>query len=213
LQSRRAGEFPAVRPQSDGIGSVSKEKSMELSPELKFGLPNGWVLLVFFYIVFGVLLMSFPKSVVARLYDRSGWTKTQRILSATGKLFILSWLFLMIFTPLVIGSAVFFLGVFLYALGLIGFVLALLNFRDTPPEQPVTRGLYQISRNPQQVSILVALFGISLAVGSWLAVLLIAIGAVVAHVRVLAEEQSCLEQYGASYESYMKRVPRYFVFF
>jgi protein-S-isoprenylcysteine O-methyltransferase Ste14 len=213
LQSRRAGEFPAVRPQSDGIGSVSKEKPMELCPELKFGLLNGWVLLVFFYIVFGVLLMSFPKSVVARLYDRSGWTKTQRILSATGKLFILSWLLLMIFTPLVIGSAVFFLGVFLYALGLIGFVLALLNFRDTPSEQPVTRGLYQISRNPQQVSILVALFGISLAVGSWLAVLLMAIGAVVAHVRVLAEEQSCLEQYGASYESYMNRVPRYFAFF
>ena len=186
---------------------------MELSPELKFGLLNGWVPLVFFYVVFGILLMSFPKSVVVRLYDRSGWTKTQRILSVAGKIFIVSWLFLVIFTPLVIDRAVFFLGAFLYALGLIGFALALLNYKDTPPDQPVTRGFYRISRNPQQVSILVAFFGISLAVGSWLAVLLIAIGAVAAHVRVLAEEQSCLEQYGASYESYMKRVPRYFVFF
>lgn len=186
---------------------------MEFSPELKLGLLNGWLPLVFFYVVFGILLMSFPRSVVARLYDRSGWTRTQRILSVAGKLFILSWLLLAIFTPLIIDNAVFFLGAFFYVLGLIGFALALLNYKDTPLDQPVTRGFYRISRNPQQISILVAFFGISLAVGSWLAALLIAIGAAVAHVRVLAEEKSCLEQYGASYKSYMECVPRYFVFF
>ena len=51
---------------------------MELTPEINPGLLNGWVLLIFFYTVFGILLVSFPKNVVARLYDRSAWSKNKR---------------------------------------------------------------------------------------------------------------------------------------
>ena len=186
---------------------------MNLIPELHFGVRNGWPLLVFFYVVYGILLLSFPRPVVTRLYDRSGWTRNQEILSRAGKLFIVSWLVIVVLTPLTTDNAVFFLGLALYALGLAGFAFALSNFRDTPPDRPVTRGFYRISRNPQQASILVAFLGISLAVGSWLAVLLIAAGGVAAHVRVLAEEKTCLEQYGESYRRYMEEVPRYFLFF
>ena len=51
---------------------------MELTPEINPGLLNGWVFLIFFYTVFGILLVSFPKNVVARLYDRSAWSKNKR---------------------------------------------------------------------------------------------------------------------------------------
>ena len=186
---------------------------MELIPEIGLGLLNGWLPLALFYIIFGMMLLAFPKSVVARLYDRSGWTNTQRNLSAFGKLFIFSWLFLTIFSSLKIGRVAFFLGITLYIIGLGGMVVALLNYKDTPLDKPVTKGLYKISRNPQQVTILVAFIGISLMIGSWLTVIILGIGAILAHVRVLAEERSCLEQYGSSYENYMEEVPRYFVFF
>ncbi|TEU00360.1 MAG: isoprenylcysteine carboxylmethyltransferase family protein [Anaerolineales bacterium] len=186
---------------------------MELTPEINPGLLNGWVLLVFFYTVFGILLLSFPKSVVARLYDRSAWSMAQKILSAIGKLFIFSWFALVILTPLNIGHAVFIIGGAIYLLGLLGFVLSLLNFKDTPLDQPVTEGLYRISRNPQQVSILLSYLGISIAIGSWVAVLLITVGAFMSHIRVIAEERSCLQQYGDSYRQYIERVPRYFLFF
>ncbi|HEY71517.1 MAG TPA: isoprenylcysteine carboxylmethyltransferase family protein, partial [Anaerolineae bacterium] len=83
----------------------------------------------------------------------------------------------------------------------------------TPLDQPVTRGLYQISRNPQQVSIFIAYVGISLTMGSWLSLLLITIGITWGHVRVLAEEETCLKNYGDAYREYMARVPRYFLFF
>jgi protein-S-isoprenylcysteine O-methyltransferase Ste14 len=33
------------------------------------------------------------------------------------------------------------------------------------------------------------------------------------HFVVIAEEKSCLEQYGGSYREYMKKKPRYFLFF
>ncbi len=186
---------------------------MELTPEINLGLLNGWLLLVFFYTVFGVLLLSFPKSVVARLYDRSAWSKRQKTLSAIGKLFILAWFALVILTPLNIWHVVFVLGGAIYLLGLLGFVLSLFNFKDTPLDQPVTKGLYRISRNPQQVSILLSYLGISMAIGSWVAVILITIGAIMSHIRVIAEERSCLQQYGDSYRQYLEQVPRYFLFF
>jgi protein-S-isoprenylcysteine O-methyltransferase Ste14 len=195
------------------LEGVLQANDMELIPEIRLGLLNGWLPLALFYIIFGILLFTFPKSVVARLYDRSGWTKTQRNLTAFGKLFIFTWLFLVIFTPLEFGRGAFVLGISLYLIGLVGIVNALLNYKDTPLDQPVTIGLYSISRNPQQVTILMIFLGISLMIGSWLAVILLGIGAVFAHIRVHAEERSCLEQYGASYENYMEEVPRYFVFF
>ncbi|HEY44044.1 MAG TPA: hypothetical protein G4O11_08695 [Anaerolineae bacterium] len=185
---------------------------MELLPELKIGLLNGWLPLILFYTIFGLMLLSFPKSVVARLYDRSGWTEKQKTLSAFGKLFMFSWIFIAIFTPIKLSQGAFVLGCLLYALGLAGIVVALLNYKDTPLDRPVTIGLYKVSRNPQQITILILFLGISFAVGSWLAVFLLAIGAVMAHIRILAEEKSCLEQYGVSYKNYMEQVPRYFVF-
>jgi protein-S-isoprenylcysteine O-methyltransferase Ste14 len=192
---------------------IFEEYGMELIPEIRLGLLNGWLPLALFYIFFGIMLIAFPKSVVARLYDRSGWTVTQRNLSALGKLFMFSWLFLAIFTPLKFNRVAFILGVFIYLIGLLGIVVALLNYKDTPLDQPVTKGLYRISRNPQQVTILMIFLGTSLMIGAWLALILLGIGTAFAHVRILAEEKSCLEQYGASYANYMEEVPRYFVFF
>lgn len=186
---------------------------MELSPKMGLGPLNGWVLLVFFYIVYGILLLSFPKSVVARLYDRTAWNKPQKIFSATGKMFILTWFVLVFLTPLNVGHVMFFLGGAIYLLGLLGFVFSLLNYKVTPLDQPVTTGLYRISRNPQQVSILLSYLGISLTIGSWAALLLITVGAFMSHIRVIAEERSCLVQYGDSYRQYIERVPRYFLFF
>ena len=107
----------------------------------------------------------------------------------------------------------FILGGAFYLLGLLGFVLSLLNYKDTPLDQPVIKGLYRISRNPQQVSILLSYMGIGLAIGSWMAALLITIGSFMSHIRVIAEERSCLQQYGDSYRQYIEGVPRYFLFF
>jgi len=186
---------------------------MELFPQLGLALSNGWILLVLFYAVYGIMLLAFNRAVVARLYDRSRWSGKEKWLSASGKLLILSWFALVILTPLNTGLAVLAPGLALYVLGLVGFVIALLNFNAAPLEHPVMKGLYRWSRNPQQATIFIAYVGISVAIGSWLALLLITLGFVWGHVRVVAEEQTCLAQYGDSYREYMDRVPRYFLFF
>jgi protein-S-isoprenylcysteine O-methyltransferase Ste14 len=51
------------------------------------------------------------------------------------------------------------------------------------------------------------------AIGSWLALFMLMMSKLFQHFGILAEEEACLAQYGDSYRAYMKRVPRYFVFF
>jgi protein-S-isoprenylcysteine O-methyltransferase Ste14 len=159
------------------------------------------------------LLWAFPKDVVARLYDKSGRTRRQKIVIYIGSLLAFIYFALIIFTPLKIGSNVFIPGIILFALGLAGFVIALFNFKNAPLDRPVTRGLYRISRHPQQLMFFISFLGICIAIGSWPALFIKIISSLFLHSRILAEEKACLERYGDSYRDYMKRVPRYFLFF
>ena len=186
---------------------------MELFPNLELGLINGWILIVFFFVAYGIMLIFFPRNVIARLYDRSGQRKDQVLRRLFGVILVLFWYVLAILTPLKIGTMVFVIGISIYSLGLIGFVIALDNFKNTPVDQPATNGIYRISRHPQQLTVSISFLGIGIAIGSWLAFALIVLGVIGAHYKILAEEETCLEQYGESYKNYMDRIPRYFLFF
>jgi protein-S-isoprenylcysteine O-methyltransferase Ste14 len=186
---------------------------MELIPQLRVGWFNGWILLVIYAAVFGAVLWALPRSVVSRLYDQSGWTSKQRTITRIGKVFALTCTVLFVLVPLKVGRGVFGLGVTVFGFGLVGLVVALINFAQMPPGEPATKGLYRVSRNPQWVALVLVYLGASLAVGSWLNVLLVAILAALFHVRILAEERSCIHLYGDDYQRYMKQVPRYLLFF
>jgi len=186
---------------------------MELLPTLKIGWLNGWLLLALLGLTQWISFLVFPKEVVARLFDRSGWSRKQAILTVIGKLFGLACVILIILTPLKVGTAPLTIGIVLLALGLVGMVKALLDFKNTPLDQPVTRGLYRISRHPQIFMASVVLLGICIAIGSWLALFMLLLGRLFGHFSILAEEEVCLRQYGDAYRAYMARVPRYFLFF
>jgi protein-S-isoprenylcysteine O-methyltransferase Ste14 len=164
-------------------------------------------------LIYGILLWSFPKDVVARLYDKSRRTRRQKFVACIGSVLAFIYFVLIIFTPLKIGSSVFIPGIILFALGLAGFVIALFNFKNAPLDRLVTGGLYRISRHPQQLMFFISFLGICIAIGSWLALFIQIISSLFLHFRILAEEKACLERYRDSYREYMKRVPRYFLFF
>ncbi len=186
---------------------------MELIPTLEIGWLNGWILVCLMYLIYGILLIAFPKDVVARLYDydKSGWSKTQKAFEVIHKLVKLVCLVLIIFTPLKITANIFIPGIILFALGLTGFIIALFNFKNTPLNQSVTRGLYRISRHPQILMLFIMSIGICITIGSWLVLFILVIAGFFGHFRTLAEEEAYLERYGDSYRAYMKHVPRYFL--
>jgi hypothetical protein len=182
---------------------------MQWLPEFKLGWLNGWLLLATFYMVFGLLMLAFPRDVVARLYSIAGWSTRHRWLSALGKVFSLSCLAIIIFSPLRLGAAAFFLGLAIYALGFTTMIIALFDYRGTPTGRPVTQGLYRFSRNPQWLSLAAMLLGCCLAIGSWAAIVLLLVAACFYHFRILGEERACLASYGDEYADYLQRVPRY----
>lgn len=186
---------------------------MELIPVLKLDWLNGWIPLGLLYLVFGILMATFPKDVVKRLYDKSDRSPRSKVLRITGKLIVLVYFGLIIFTPLKVGSNILILGGIIFALGLAGLIISLFNFKNTTFDQPVTRGFYRVSRNPQIFSFAISLLGICIAIGSWVATFMLIVTLFFSHSRILAEENACLTQYGDLYRNYMKRVPRYFLFF
>jgi protein-S-isoprenylcysteine O-methyltransferase Ste14 len=186
---------------------------MGLMPALSFSWLNGWIFLVLLVLTDGILFLIFPKKVVTRLFDRSGWTPRQVIFTVVGKMCALICLIFITFTPLKLGSSVFVIGAVVTAMGLIGLAKALFDFKTTPVDEPVTRGIYRISRHPQIVMSSVVLLGACIAIGSWTSLLLLIAARAFSHLGILAEEEVCLMQYGDSYRVYMERVPRYFVFF
>jgi protein-S-isoprenylcysteine O-methyltransferase Ste14 len=188
---------------------------MELFPTLKIGVLNGWMLLAILYLTFGVLLLIFPKNVVKELYkyDRSRLSKKQKAFNIIRESLGLVSLVLIVFTPLKTRSILFIPGIILFGLGLAGFVVALFNFKNRPVNQPVVQGLYRISRHPQILMLFISVCGISIAIGSWLVLFLQFLASIFGHSRIMLEEQACLEQFGDEYCAYMKRVPRYILFF
>ena len=186
---------------------------MELFQELELGFINGWILIGLFFGAYGIMLIFFPKNAIARLYDWSGQRKHQLLHRLFVVILVLLWFIFVSLTPLKIGKLVFVIGISIYSLGLIGFLIALNNFKNTPIDQPVTSGLYRLSRHPQQLAVSVSFLGIGIAIGSWSAFAFIILGVIGAHFKILAEEEACLEQYGESYKNYLEHVPRYFLFF
>ncbi|MFX1593562.1 MAG: methyltransferase family protein [Promethearchaeota archaeon] len=186
---------------------------MELFPALSIGLFNGWIFQAIFFTSFGIFLLTCSKDVISRLYDEVGWTKSQKILSKIAKIFGLITFILFIFTPLNIGSFEFIIGIILIITGTIGFLTALINFKYSPLNIPITTGLYKISRNPQLLMIYLVSIGNCLAIGSWIALIFLGLSITFGHFRILGEEKRLAEQYGDSYLEYKEKVPRYFIFF
>ena len=79
-----------------------------------------------------------------------------------------------------------------------------------PPKHLVVRGLYRFVRNPMYVSVLLVLAGESLAFQSLRLLAYAAIVFVVVNVFVIFYEEPALKRkFGAEYEAYLKRVPRW----
>lgn len=148
-----------------------------------------------------------------RLYDRKGWTIIQITFTVIRKLLGLLVIVLISFSPLKIGSIDFIIGTTFFTFGLVLLTIAIMNYKNSPLDKPITKGFYKVSRNPQLLSLWVIFIGMSVAVGSWINIFIILIAIGCAHFGILGEERRLTEQYGDSYLEYKKKVPRYFLFF
>ena len=183
-------------------------------PPLGIGWIYGWILLCVWWLFQGLSVLAVPKDVRERLFefDRSSWRTSQRASFAVGKLVGLVFLIVVALTQINFDSIEFLIGMIVFVGGLLGLVIAIHNFQNTPLDSPVAIGLYKYSRHPQLVMLLIIGIGLSITLGSWFLLLLRIISFGLEHQGVIAEENECLMRFGSSYKEYLERVPRYFIF-
>lgn len=185
---------------------------MQLFPDIRLAFPGGWTLIVGFYILFFLFLRSFPKEVTTRLYELSGWQRVHPLINRIVRLATFTRLAIFIATPLSSDPRVLQTGLILFFLGFAGLFSALLTYARSPLDGPVTGGLYRFSRNPQWIFMALMMLGNCVVIGSWTALILLAISVLGYHFRLLGEEEVLTEQYGDSYRDYLRQVPRYLLF-
>jgi protein-S-isoprenylcysteine O-methyltransferase Ste14 len=98
------------------------------------------------------------------------------------------------FLPLKSGTIWFSAGLFIYLLGMLVVILALLSFHTTQVDKPVTKGVYRISRNPQYVGDFFLNMSISIACLSWIFLLVTIAAVIFEHHMVVSEETACLKR-------------------
>lgn len=117
---------------------------------------------------------------------------------------------LVIFLPLQFGGYLFYPGLVIFGIFYVCYLISLLNYAESDPGSPVTKGIYRFSRNPQQITTIFMWMGISLMTASYLILIICFIQFFTVYPTFKAQEKECLKQYGKPYEDYMKDVPAYF---
>jgi protein-S-isoprenylcysteine O-methyltransferase Ste14 len=186
---------------------------VEIIPELNLGWLNGWIPLLIFYMPFVILMIAWPREVVRKLYDVSGWNPFERKMSLAGKPFSLASIMLLIFAPLKFGSPIFWIGMGIYVVGYAVIFTALFDYRSTSVGEPVECGIYRYSRNPQWIGLLLIFVGTGVMTGFGLVVIFMLLVTIFYHFRIKGEERACLAKYGEAYQRHLDEVPRYFAIF
>lgn len=73
----------------------------------------------------------------------------------------------------------------------------------------VDRGLYAITRHPQYLGYMLLVAGFALLLQHWLSTILALTSIVLFYRQAIHEERYCLAKFGAWYEQYLVRVPRF----
>jgi protein-S-isoprenylcysteine O-methyltransferase Ste14 len=182
---------------------------MSFVPALELGVWNAWILVIPLIVIF-----IFGSRILGKRGsgDYSGHTKRERMFSSITSLIQMGSIAYSIFLPLQLDTDWFSVGLVIYGIGIIIEILVLLAFATTPENKPVTKGVFNVSRNPGYLGELLIYAGIGTACLSWIFLIVATIAIILEHQIVLGEERICLNQYGDDYQQYMKRTPRWIGF-
>ena len=183
---------------------------MSLMPAFGIGLWNAWIFMIWLLIAFFLEPLNIiPKGREEGSDFTAEFSKTQRnALRSLHIIYLLSIIY-SIFVPLKLGTVWFYAGLPIYLLGLISYAMVWVGFATTPPDKPVTSGIYRYSRNPMHLSQVLIYLGVGIATASWIFLLLSAVYMITPLLWVDAEERHCLKVYGDAYREYMERTPRW----
>jgi protein-S-isoprenylcysteine O-methyltransferase Ste14 len=188
---------------------------MSLVPAFELGLWNAWILMVLL-----LAAGTVPLCIGSKAEKRGEGDPTEGELHRTTRIAqIVTHMVIMPFTllcsillPLKLGTPWFFVGLPVYLLGLAMALMFSISFSTAPLGEPMTKGVYAISRHPGYFAFFLGLVGIGVACASWVFLLCAVVWIVSWHFGVIEEERILLERYEDAYREYMHRTPRWIGF-
>jgi protein-S-isoprenylcysteine O-methyltransferase Ste14 len=193
------------------------------------------VLLITFaaaYILKLVLLKQREKinaNVLAKVNKDFSIYNTEMFVSISSSLWLLTWISEIIFHNkisyfidyLFINIYTKYVGIFLTAVGVCTFISATIFMKSSwrvgidknTKTTLVTDGIYKFSRNPAFLGFYLMFAGLFFTYSNLLTLFVLVINIITFHRLILQEEKHLLSMFGAEYESYKRKVPRYFLIF
>ena len=111
--------------------------------------------------------------------------------------------------PLKLGTPWLYVGLAIFALSVVLYIVTVFNIAGTPVGEPVTRGCYRIMRHPVYFGGFLLYVGTGIACASWVILLCGVMWIAMWQIVVPAEERFCVERYGDAYREYMARTSRW----
>jgi len=136
-------------------------------------------------------------------------TKPKMSFCVLSKLIYFAAVIYSVFLPLKLGTIWFYVGIPITLVGLVGSILVLVDWVNTPAGEVVSKGIYRYSRHPMYVTEVLILLGAAIASASWIFLVFPIVVGVGAAYFIKMEEAFCLGHYGKAYREYMNRTPRW----
>ena len=166
---------------------------MSLVPAFEIGIWNAWILQVIFILTLSApdfLMSKESKEKSKKATESVPLTKTRKkLFRSTHTVIMPLTVIYSIFLPLKLGTVWFYVGLLIFVLALVMTVMTSRDYAATPLGEPVTRGIYRISRHPIYLSGFVLYIGMGLACASWVFILLGVLWIVLLGIVVPAEER------------------------
>ena len=190
---------------------------MSLVPEFELGLWNAWIITVSGFLTMGgglfpIFLIN-SETMKKRIGESLTWSefsKTQKIVTLITHLLIMPLTIVYsIFLPLKLGTVWFYVGIPICLLALVMGIMAGVAFVTAPLDEPITKGVYRISRHPMYFGGFLEYVGIGIACASWIFLLCAVVWIITWNIGVIEEERICLKMYGDAYREYMNKTPKW----
>jgi len=181
---------------------------MSLIPDFQLGLWNAWIFTIP-SLLLTLIFLQISKEKNVPSPENIRLSKTKMSFCLFSKFVYFAAVIYSIFLPLKPATIWFYTGLPITLIGLATLSYVMINWANTPPDKPVTKGLYRYSRHPMYVTEVLFLLGVSIASASWIFLLFPIIIAAGAAYFIKMEEAFCLGHYGAAYREHMNKTPRW----
>ncbi len=180
---------------------------MSLVPAFELGLWNAWILILPMISIslFGSRILNKRGSAEVSTLNRRMKTTSFLYSAITFLLYAYS-----VFLPLRTGTIWLIVGLLIYLPFVFFPILGLLNFASTPAGEPVTKGIYGISRNPMYVGDIFVNIGIGIACLSWVFLMVATANFLFYRYYIASVKEPFLEEtFGETYSKYKNRTSRW----